>query len=572
MKNVIKICSIIILTAIIFTSGMSQSGPPWIKTTLPYNYIMRGIDFPANQDQVGFMAGESLTYNGNGIVIKTTDGGNTWTQKWFGANMGVEGSCFVDENNGFIAGWPKLSSGWSGFGRTTDGGDTWVSPAVTPDVYYFNDVIFKDANNGIVIGSTNTNPVVYATSNGGNSWTLATGVSNGVPYHACYVSGSTYFLVDNGGRIKKSVNDGITWTTVFTVPGGLLTGIDFFNDNIGMACGDNGLIVKTADGGANWQVQQIGTDIWHDFGWQNQEHLFVCGTPEIVGESTNAGATWVNGFPASTYQAALYECIFTENGTGFICGSQGTLLKRMPACVAAFTVNDAAICTGESVNFTSQSSGNVSTYEWTFEGGTPQSSNNPDPVVTYNTPGIYDVTLIVSNGYWSDTLVKPDYIKVTDPQIPVVQWMGYELTSSVANGNQWYKDGSLINGATGQVLQLTENGIYWARTFLNGCLSDTSNNVNVVLEGVNSWQLSQCRLFFISSQATLKFKINSGVSEIIDFKLFNTVGQIVANSDKIHLSTSGEGEIYCGDIPDGIYLAGFELNGQRVIQKVIVRK
>ena len=390
----------LIFHCILFCTGVNaQYGPPWVKTNVGFNYILRGIDFPNNQDLIGYISGESLTYNGNGIVLKTTDGGNSWISIWTGANMGLEGSCFVDENNGFVAGWPKLSAGWSGFGKTTDGGNTWTSLAVTPDVYYFTDVVFKDASNGILLGATNTIPVVYVTSNGGISWTAASGASSNVPYHACYVSGNTYFLVDNAGHIKKSVDNGLTWNTVYTLPGALLTGIDFFNDDIGMACGDNGLILNTKDGGATWQYQLIGTDIWHDFGWQSQDHVFACGTPELVAESTNGGTTWGNGFPGSAYQAALYECIFTDNGTGFICGSQGTLLKRQPSCTAAFSASQTGICKGQQVSFTSQSIGNISTYDWYFEGGTPSTSSNPAPVVTYDSAGVFDVNLIVNNGY-----------------------------------------------------------------------------------------------------------------------------------------------------------------------------
>ena len=269
--------------------AQGQNGPPWVMTNVGYNYILRGIDFPAGQDLTGYIAGESLTYNGNGIVLKTTDGGNTWTPVWTGTNMGLEGSCFIDENTGFVAGWPKTSMGWSGFGKTTDGGSTWSSPVVVPDVYFFTDIVFKDALHGIILGSTNTSPGVWYTSDGGMTWTPSTGADNGVPYKGCHVSGNTYFLVDNGGRIKKSVNNGQTWTTVYTIPGGLLTGIDFYDDNTGMACGDYGVIARTTDGGTTWQVQQVGSDIWRDFGWQDPDHVFCCGTPELVAYHVSCG-------------------------------------------------------------------------------------------------------------------------------------------------------------------------------------------------------------------------------------------------------------------------------------------
>ncbi|MEI7724255.1 MAG: PKD domain-containing protein [Bacteroidota bacterium] len=572
MKQSFKYLVVCVTCVCVSLNLNAQSGPPWVKTTLPFNYIMRGIDFPNNQDMIGYMAGESLTYNGNGVVLKTTDGGASWVQKWTGTNMGVEGSCFVDENTGFVAGWPKLSGSWSGFGKTTDGGDTWTSPAVTPDVYYFTDVVFKDANNGILLGATNTAPLVYVTNNGGTSWTSATGVSNGVPAHACHVSGNKYFLVDNAGHIKKSVDNGLTWTNVFTVPGGLMTGVDFFSDNIGMACGDNGLIVKTSDGGLTWQVQQAGTDIWHDFGWQNQDHVFVIGTPAIGEESTNGGGTWVNGLPGSPYQAALYECIFTANGTGFICGSQGTLYKRMPSCTAAFSASQTGVCTGHSVTFTSQSIGNISTYDWFFEGGTPSTSNNQNPVVTYNTPGAYDVKLVVNNGYWSDTLVKANFITVTDPATPVITLNGYLLSSNIPAGNQWYRNGTLIAGATGQTHTATLSGWYWDVVTQNGCASDTSNNIQVVIQGVNEPEPLKVRAYQVPGTGSIRLDFAGQYAGVCDLTVFNCKGMRIFEKKSMEMPANGEADINPGNVAGGLFILVLQQGEKQVMCKILMNK
>ncbi|MCB0812208.1 MAG: PKD domain-containing protein, partial [Flavobacteriales bacterium] len=55
-----------------------------------------------------------------------------------------------------------------------------------------------------------------------------------------------------------------------------------------------------------------------------------------------------------------------------------------------------------------------STYEWQFPGGVPATSPLQDPVVQYNTPGTYDVTLIVETNDGPDTLVVPDFVTVHD--------------------------------------------------------------------------------------------------------------------------------------------------------------
>ena len=74
---------------------------------------------------------------------------------------------------------------------------------------------------------------------------------------------------------------------------------------------------------------------------------------------------------------------------------------------------DTLLPLGGSATFTNESSGNPTTYLWTFQDGTPGSSSlkNP-PAITFNVPGSKNVTLVVSNDYGTNTLVKTGYIYV----------------------------------------------------------------------------------------------------------------------------------------------------------------
>jgi len=80
---------------------------------------------------------------------------------------------------------------------------------------------------------------------------------------------------------------------------------------------------------------------------------------------------------------------------------------------ADFSASDTAIVEYEYVTFTDASSSNTSSWEWTFEGGIPETySGQTPPPVQYNNMGIYDVTLRVSNLAGNNTLEKIDYIEV----------------------------------------------------------------------------------------------------------------------------------------------------------------
>lgn len=67
---------------------------------------------------------------------------------------------------------------------------------------------------------------------------------------------------------------------------------------------------------------------------------------------------------------------------------------------------------GESVHFLDMSTGNVTSWNWTFEGGTPATSTEQNPVVTYDKAGSYAVTLTVGDGNTTSTATRQAYVNV----------------------------------------------------------------------------------------------------------------------------------------------------------------
>jgi len=81
--------------------------------------------------------------------------------------------------------------------------------------------------------------------------------------------------------------------------------------------------------------------------------------------------------------------------------------------LANFTASQTVVCPGVPVSFTDQSGNSPTTWHWTFIGGSPSSSTNQNPTVTYSTPGTYNVKLVVSNSNGADSTVKTSYITVS---------------------------------------------------------------------------------------------------------------------------------------------------------------
>lgn len=64
-------------------------------------------------------------------------------------------------------------------------------------------------------------------------------------------------------------------------------------------------------------------------------------------------------------------------------------IAQSSSVVADFTSDLTTVVAGTTVNFSDQSSGPVTGWEWTFDGGTPSTSTSQNPAVTYNTTGTY---------------------------------------------------------------------------------------------------------------------------------------------------------------------------------------
>lgn len=114
-----------------FASGNNENGPVVLKTTdggttwttiyngsIPGEYVWK-LQVLSSNPNVMFGSVESITPN-SGRMIKSTDAGVTWTSKDF-PDVDVQAIGFVDENRGWMGGHH------TGFFETTNGGDTWTN-------------------------------------------------------------------------------------------------------------------------------------------------------------------------------------------------------------------------------------------------------------------------------------------------------------------------------------------------------------------------------------------------------------------------------------------------------------
>lgn len=154
--------------------------------------------------------------------------------------------------------------------------------------------------------------------------------------------------------------------------------------------------------------------------------------------------------------------------------------------VANFFADVLNICAGESVSFTSTSTQNPTSLLWEFPGANPNISVDANPIVTYATPGTYNVILTATNASGFSTETKSAYITVNElPQASVtnttnascfpVENGGVEVSVSGGAGNYTYL---WSNGAETQDLIDVTSGLYTLTvTDGNGCSTSLAQSV-----------------------------------------------------------------------------------------------
>ncbi|MCB0792586.1 MAG: T9SS type A sorting domain-containing protein [Flavobacteriales bacterium] len=118
-------------------------------------------------------------------------------------------------------------------------------------------------------------------------------------------------------------------------------------------------------------------------------------------------------------------------------------------CAADFNSDVQVICEGGTVNFHDLSYNGVTDRTWDLPGGTPSTSSDADPVVTYSTPGLYAVSLTAGNGNSTVDIQRNDYILVL-PAIgqPDPFMDDLESATSIPNNNWMVNDPGQNGGFT----------------------------------------------------------------------------------------------------------------------------
>ncbi|MDF1697203.1 MAG: PKD domain-containing protein [Saprospiraceae bacterium] len=209
------------------------------------------------------------------------------------------------------------------------------------------------------------------------------------------------------------------------------------------------------------------------------------------------GNTSTEENPVHTYADGDYTAeLIVTNECGDNAANTSISISLLP--VASFVTPDETIdCATFAVAFESTSTNNPDVFEWVFEGGTPATSDEANPSVTYSDPGVYDVTLTVTNANGTNSLTMPEYITVLDEPISGFSYSEDGLTVNFEDGSidadEYVWDFGDGNSSTemNPIHTYTSEGIYTIElTVTNQCGSNSSfqtiNNYTAVAADFSS--------------------------------------------------------------------------------------
>lgn len=163
-------------------------------------------------------------------------------------------------------------------------------------------------------------------------------------------------------------------------------------------------------------------------------------------------------------------------------------------CKADFSANQQVVCAGQSVDFSDNSYHGQNSWNWSFTGGSPANSSDPNPTVTYNTPGIYEVSLTVSDGSNNDSETKSAFITVLEEGASLPYFESFENYTEIPNSN-WSK--GFVQGV---------DGFDIGNAGLTGTQSAKLTNYNQAEGSINELISGELDLSEVTDDITLSFR------------------------------------------------------------------
>ncbi len=441
-----------------------------------------------------------------------------------------------------------------------------------------------------IIEYHNGDPFATSESNARNSYYNITG------YPTAWFDGSYNSVV--GGSHTVSMYS--SYKPI--VDARMLIQTDFTLEIYGENSGNNYDITIRVDhvgnySGGNLKVRLAVTESHIQYNWQGMSEMnFVCRdmVPDQDGTSVDFSDTdQIDVELSFTFDDSWDsdECelvAFIQDDSGKeVLHSAHVMLNDLeppaPTFAAGFYADETDYCVPPSVaHFYSDCVGDPISWNWTFEGGLPETSLDEDPVITYLDEGSYDVQLIVSNGTEWDTMKMEKYINVHG--LPDVSWDDvedlcnedwdpYELIQGQPEGGvysgDYVSDGKYFHPTEAGV---GEHEVTYTYTDDYGCINSEPQMLTVVnCVGIGEKEAVSLEIFPNPSTGIFNISLSAEQFNNADLKVMDALGKEVFNQTGLNVNGTYSTRVDLSSQPQGIYFVIVSGENQNITRKIFVR-
>ncbi len=227
-----------------------------------------------------------------GAVLKTINTSNSWfyLKRYLPISVrerDFNGTYFLNSKEGYVVGGQDDTV--QTILKTTDGGTTW---SVQRDItgHWLTSICFVSSSRGFAVGKGGT---VLKTTNGGTNWSVVSipGAVSARDFNKVYFRNASVGFIVGGSEfglkqtILQTTDGGDTWNTIVDADGQeILNGIGFKDAQNGFAVGNKGAIKATTDGGNTWNTFALPDSINDTIRNLRTVHFFNTYTGAFGGE------------------------------------------------------------------------------------------------------------------------------------------------------------------------------------------------------------------------------------------------------------------------------------------------
>lgn len=255
------------------------------------------------------------------------------------------------------------------------------------------------------------------------------------------------------------------------------------------------------------------------------------------------------------------------------------LYTYVPPLEANFEAAETEVCAGSEVQFTDMSGGEPTGWAWSFPGGTPDTSNEQNPVVEYKVPGDYDVTLKISRGFKTNIIHKESYMNIMGDQVtfdPIepltIDAPALELTQGMPEGGTYEGPGVTDGWFYPDDAGMGQHELMYI--YQGQECTDTAYQVAIVdgYTGMSFNSEPEFNIYPNPSQGVFYISVQKAGIENADMMVFSSIGKIIMEFEGISLSGNSIQKLDLSDQKAGVYYLRIRSENTDIYKKLVIKK